>query len=47
MDGLLFPNRRQQDEGAMRYYSLKNPALLAAVQAHPLLGFVKRLERAI
>jgi len=36
----------RQYEGAMRYFSLDDPALLAAVQADPL-GFVKRLDRAI
>ncbi|MDP2370709.1 ATP-binding protein [Rhodoferax sp.] len=36
----------RQYEGKMRYFSLDDPALLAAVQADPL-GFVKRLDRAI
>lgn len=36
----------RQYEGNMAYFSLDDPALLAAVQADPL-GFVKRLDRAI
>lgn len=36
----------RQYEGEMAYFSLDDPALLAAVQADPL-GFVKRLDRAI
>ena len=36
----------RQYEGAMSYFSLDDPALLAAVKADPL-GFVKRLDRAI
>lgn len=36
----------RQYEGGMAYFSLDDPALLAAVQADPL-GFVKRLDRAI
>ena len=36
----------RQYEGEMAYFTLDDPALLAAVQADPL-GFVKRLDRAI
>jgi predicted AAA+ superfamily ATPase len=36
----------RQFEGEMAYFSLDDPALLAAVRADPL-GFVKRLDRAI
>lgn len=36
----------RQFEGGMAYFSLDDPALLAAVRADPL-GFVKRLDRAI
>jgi predicted AAA+ superfamily ATPase len=36
----------RQFEGEMAYFSLDDPALLAAVQADPL-GFVNRLDRAI
>ena len=36
----------RQFEGEMAYYSLDDPALLAAVRADPL-GFVRRLDRAI
>lgn len=36
----------RQYEGEMAYFSLDDPALLAAVHADPL-GFVKRLDRAI
>src|ERR1035437_823881 len=36
----------RQFEGAMAYFSLDDPALLAAVRADPL-GFVRRLDRAI
>lgn len=36
----------RQYEGEMAYFSLDDPALLAAVRADPL-GFVKRLDRAI